>query len=124
MPINLDEALGAELPPAEFSCTSSDVQLYHLGLGAGSDPMAKPALRYLTEGTPQVLPTFANVAQSFHMTEPPSVQFPGIDIELSKVLHASEAVSAPGPIPASGTGVAVTRFTDIRDNGKAAVLWS
>jgi acyl dehydratase len=71
-----------------------------------------------------VLPTFGNVAQSFHMTEPPSVQFPGIDIELSRVLHASEAVSAPGPIPPSGTGIAVTRFTDIWDKGKAAVIWS
>jgi hypothetical protein len=39
MPINLDEALGAELDPVEFSWTSSDIQLYHLGLGAGSDPM-------------------------------------------------------------------------------------
>ncbi|KUI32994.1 3-alpha,7-alpha,12-alpha-trihydroxy-5-beta-cholest-24-enoyl-CoA hydratase [Mycobacterium sp. IS-1742] len=124
MPINVDEALGAELPPAEFSWTSSDVQLYHLGLGAGVDPMDKRELRYLVDNTPQVLPTFGNVAQSFHMTEPPSVQFPGIDIELSKVLHASEAVTVPGPIPPSGTGIAVTRFTDIWDKGKAAVIWS
>jgi acyl dehydratase len=58
------------------------------------------------------------------MTEPPTVQFPGIDIELSKVLHASEAVSIPGPIPPSGTGRAVTRFTEIWDKGKAAVIWS
>jgi hypothetical protein len=53
------------------------IQLYHLGLGAGGDPMDKRDLRYLTDGTPQVLPTFGNVAQSFHMTEPPSVQVPG-----------------------------------------------
>ena len=100
------------------------MQLYHLGLGAGTDPMDRRELRYLVDGTPQVLPTFGNVAQSFHMTEPPSVQFPGIDIELSRVLHASEAVSVPAPIPPSGTGVAVTRFTDIWDKGKAAVIWS
>jgi hypothetical protein len=124
MPINLDEALGAELPPAEFSWTSNDVQLYHLGLGAGGDPMDKRELRYLTDGTPQVLPTFANVAQSFHMTEPPSVQFPGIDIELSKVLHASEAVTVPGPIPTSGKAWSKQRFTEIWDKGKAAVIWS
>ena len=95
MPINVDEALGAELEPVEFSWTSSDIQLYHLGLGAGQDPMDKRELRYLVDDTPQVLPTFGNVAQSFHMTEPPTVKFPGIDIELSRVLHASEAVSAP-----------------------------
>ena len=77
--------------PIEFSWTSSDIQLYHLGLGAGSDPMDPRELRYLTDDTPQVLPTFGNVAQTFHDTEPPTVQFPGIDIELSKVLHASEA---------------------------------
>ena len=84
MPINLDEALGAELEPAEFSWSSSDIQLYHLGLGAGQDPMDQRELRYLVDDTPQVLPTFGNVAQSFHMTEPPTVQFPGIDIELSQ----------------------------------------
>ena len=124
MPINLDEAIGAELDPVEFSWSSSDVQLYHLGLGAGADPLNERELRYLTDGTPQVLPTFGNVAQTFHDTEAPTVKFPGIDIELSRVLHASEAISAPAPIPASGTGRAVTRFTDIWDKGKAAVIWS
>jgi hypothetical protein len=54
----------------------------------------------------------------------PHARFPGIDIELSRVLHASEAVFVPGPIPPSGTGRAVTRFTDIWDKGKAAVIWS
>jgi hypothetical protein len=29
------------------------------------------------------------------MTEPPTVKFPGIDIELSKVMHDREAVSVP-----------------------------
>jgi acyl dehydratase len=124
MPIDLDEAIGAELPEVEFSWSSSDVQLYHLGLGAGSDPLDPRELRYLTDETPQVLPTFGNVAQTFHMTEPPTVKFPGIDIELSRVLHASEAISVPGPIPPSGTGRAVTRFTEIWDKGKAAVIWS
>src|SRR6476619_3336507 len=76
MPINLDEALGAELDPVEFSWTSSDIQLYHLGLGAGQDPMDKRELRYLVDDTPQVLPTFGNVAASFQNTKPPTVKFP------------------------------------------------
>lgn len=71
-----------------------------------------------------MLPTFGNVAQSFHDTRPPSVRFPGIDIELSKVLHASEGIVVSGPIPPSGAGVAVTRFTDVWDKGGAAVIWS
>jgi acyl dehydratase len=124
MPIDVDKALAAELAPVEFSWTSSDIQLYHLGLGAGADPLAQRELRYLIDDTPQVLPTFGNVAASFHMTAPPTVQFPGIDIELSKVLHASEAVSVPGPIPPSGTAKSVQRFTEIWDKGKAAVIVS
>ncbi len=124
MPIDAAVALSAQLEPAEFSWNSSDVQLYQLALGAGRDPMDPRELRYLTDDTPQVLPTFGNVAQSFHDTAPPTVRFPGIDIELSRVLHASEAVTVPGPIPPSGTGIAVTRFTDIWDKGKAAVIWS
>jgi len=122
MPIDLDVALGAELEPVEFSWTSSDVQLYHLALGAGGDPMDARELRYLTDGTPQVLPTFSSVAASFHMTEPPRVSFPGVEIELSRVLHASEAVTVPAPLPPSGSARAVTRVTDIWDKGKAAVI--
>ena len=122
MPINLDIALGAQLEPVEFSWSSSDVQLYHLALGAGQDPMDPGELRYLTDGTPQVLPTFSSVAATFHMTEPPKVSFPGVDIELSRVLHASEAVTVPAPLPPSGSGRAITRVTDIWDKGKAAVL--
>ena len=122
MPIDLDTALGAELEPVEFFWRSSDVQLYHLALGAGADPMDPRELRYLTDGAPQVLPTFSSVAASFHMTEVPRVSFPGIDIELSRVLHASEAVTVAAPLPPSGSARAVSRITDIWDKGKAAVI--
>ncbi len=124
MPIDVATALAADLDPVEFSWTSSDIQLYHLGLGAGADPMDERELRYLTDNTPQVLPTFGNVAASFHLTEAPVVRFPGIDIELSRVLHASEGVTVPGPIPPSGKGWSKQRFTEIWDKGKAAVIVS
>jgi acyl dehydratase len=122
VPIDLDVALGAQLEPVEFAWSSSDVQTYHLALGAGTDPMDPRELRYLSDGTPQVLPTFSSVAASFHVTESPTVSFPGIDIELSRVLHASEAVHVPAPLPPSGAGRASTRITDIWDKGKAAVI--
>lgn len=122
MPIDLGVALGAELDPVEFTWSSSDVQMYHLALGAGADPMDPRELRYLIDGTPQVLPTFSSVAASFHMTEPPKVSFPGIEIELSRVLHASEAVTVPGALPPAGSARATTRITDIWDKGKAAVI--
>src|SRR5947199_371624 len=109
---------------AVFCLKKKDIQLYHLGLGAGADPMDPRQLRYLIDETPQVLPTSGNVAASFHMTKTQTVQFPAMDIELSKLLHASEQVRAPAPLPPSGSAQAVTRFTDIWDKGKAAVIWS
>lgn len=122
MPINVDVALGADLEPAEFSWTASDVQLYHLGIGAGADPLSEKELRYLQDKTPQVLPTFATVAPGFHAEEPPKVSFPGIEIDLGKVLHGAEQVTAHRPLPPSGAAQATGKIVEIWDKGKAAVI--
>ena len=47
-----------------------------------------------------------------------------LDIELSKVLHASEQVTVPAPLPASGSAPSVARFVEIWDRGNAAVIVS
>lgn len=122
MPIDLAVAIGAELPPVDFSWSSTDVQLYQLALGAGADPMNSRDLSYLVDETPQVLPTFSSVASTFHATEPPRVSFPGIEIELGRVLHASEHVTVASPLPPSGSARSVTRVVEVWDKGKAAVI--
>ena len=122
MPIDPTVALGADLPAEEFSWTASDVQLYHLALGAGADPSSHRELRYLTDGNPQVLPTFSTVASRFHATEAPSVSFPGVDIDLAKVVHGSQEVTVHRPIPPEGKARTTTRIAEIWDKGKAAVI--
>ena len=98
MPIDPKIALGAELAPQEFSWTPSDVQHYHLALGAGARPLDPNELRYLDDEKPQVLPTFATVAANFHATEAPKVSFPGVEIDLAKVVHGSQEVTVHQPI--------------------------
>lgn len=122
MPINLDVALGAEFGAVEFSWTATNVQLYNLGLGAGADPMSARELSYVVDRTPQVLPTFGCVAASFNATEPPEVSWPGVEIDLAKILHASEHISVPAPLPPSGVARAVSRIAEVWDKGKAAVV--
>jgi hypothetical protein len=82
MPIDPAVAIGAELPPLSFSWTSSDVLLYHLGIGAGSragDQLDASALRYtLDDEHLQVLPSFGIVAPTFHVTDPPPLHLPGL----------------------------------------------
>ncbi len=122
MPIDPSVAIGASQPATPFEWTSSDVLLYHLALGAGADPTDPRELRYATEADLQVLPTFAVVAPTVRATEPPRVSYPGIEIDLAKVLHGTQRIDLPGPLPVSGKGSAVTRIADIYDKGSAAVI--
>lgn len=122
MPIDPKIALGAELPDLAFAWTPSDIQLYHLGLGAGARWTDPAELRYLDDRAPQVLPTFAAVAPTFHDTEPPTVIFPGIDIDLAKVVHGFQEVRLNGPIPTSGKATRKARITELWDKGSSAVV--
>lgn len=122
MPIDLKAALGAEFGATEFSWTATDVQLYNLALGAGSDPMDPRELSYVVDGKPQVLPTFGCVAASFNEVDPPKVSWPGVEIDLAKILHASEKVTVPAPLPPSGSARAISRIVEVWDKGKAAVV--
>jgi acyl dehydratase len=126
MPIDPDVAVGAELPDVAFAWTESDVLLYHLALGAGSAPgdnLSPKALRYTLEGPGlQVLPSFGIVSPTFHMTAAPPLDLPGCDINLTQVLHGSQAIEVHGPIPTTGSAVVRSRITDVWDKGKAAVI--
>jgi len=82
VPIDPSVAIGADLGEMSFSWEASDVLLYHLGIGAGADPVSERELRYVYEKNLRVLPSFATVAQSLHVTEaPPKVSFPGVVID-------------------------------------------
>ncbi|WP_372733486.1 MaoC/PaaZ C-terminal domain-containing protein [Nocardioides sp.] len=127
MPIDPTIAIGADLGEKTFSWSSSDVLLYHLGIGAGANPgdnLRPETLRYLHEGENlQVLPTFGVVAPTFHETDPPPLDLPGCDINLAQVVHGSQSISVHAPLPAEGTATLRTTLTDIWDKGKAAVIW-
>jgi acyl dehydratase len=122
MPIDPAVAIGAELPEVEFTWTASDVLLYHLALGAGASPTDTRELVYVLEDRLHVLPTFGIVAPNFRTFEPPAVRFPGIEIDLAKVLHGTQSITLHQPIPVSGKAIAQPRITDVWDKGKAAVI--
>ncbi|MDP9117644.1 MAG: MaoC family dehydratase N-terminal domain-containing protein [Actinomycetota bacterium] len=122
MPIDLAAALGAVLPEQRLRWSSSDVLLYHLAIGAGASPTDPCELRYATEKDLHVLPTFAVVAASVHETQAPRVAYPGIEIELSRVLHGTQKITAHRTLPTAGEAVAVTRIAEIWDKTTAAVV--
>ncbi|MGO1048970.1 MaoC/PaaZ C-terminal domain-containing protein [Crossiella sp. CA198] len=115
MPIDPDRAIGAELPPVEFSWSATDVLLYHLALGATELPYTyEPGLR--------VLPTFGVVAPTLHVTAPPTVSYPGVELDLTKVLHGEQSITLRRPIPVAGTARVVTRIVAVYDKGESAVV--
>lgn len=117
MPIDPAVAIGADLGVTKFEWTSTNVLLYHLALGADTTDLS-----YVLEDRLKVLPTFGVVAPNFRMFEPPAVTFPGIDIDLSKVLHGTQSITVHSPLPAEGQAVAHSRIADVWDKGKAAVI--
>jgi acyl dehydratase len=122
MPIDPDVAVGADLGKTEFAWTSTDVLLYHLAVGAGGHPTEASELKYVLEDRLQVLPTFGVVAPNFRMFEPPAVSFPGIDIDLSKVLHGTQSITIHARLPIAGRATSRARIADVWDKGKAAVI--
>jgi acyl dehydratase len=128
MPIDASRALAAEPRTGEISWTTKDVQLYHLGIGAGArpdkdDPATDPdELRYTLESRLHVLPSFATVAGSGAPGVISGLSMPGVEVELAKVLHGGQTLEIHRPIPAEGTATATHRLAAVYDKGKAAIL--
>jgi acyl dehydratase len=122
MPIDPAVAIGADLGVTKFEWSSGNVLLYHLALGAGANPLSTSELDYVLEDRLKVLPTFGVVAPNFRTFEPPAVTFPGIEIDLAKVLHGTQSITVHAPLPAEGQAMAHARIADVWDKEKAAVI--
>ncbi|MGW5660919.1 MaoC/PaaZ C-terminal domain-containing protein [Streptomyces sp. NPDC003758] len=122
MPIDEASALAAEPRTGEITWTSKDVQLYHLGIGAGIPATDPDELRYTLESRLHVLPSFATVAGAGSPGVISGLSMPGVDVDLARVLHGGQSLTVHRPIPAEGSATATSRIAAVYDKGKAAVL--
>ncbi len=121
MPIDLEKALGAELPPSEGSWTQDDVILYHLGIGAGlKTPTDPQTLEYAYEKHLKVLPSFGVVPVFGAVGGMASV--PGISINFALVLHGEQETILHRPIPTAAEIESRGRIAAVYDKGKAALI--
>ncbi|MEU6812347.1 MaoC/PaaZ C-terminal domain-containing protein [Streptomyces sp. NPDC046831] len=122
MPIDAAQALSAAPRTGEITWDRKDVQLYHLGIGAGVPATGPGELRYTLEDRLHVLPSFATVAGG----GPPGVisglSLPGVDVDLARVLHGGQSLTVHRPLPARGTATTTDRITAVYDKGTAALL--
>ncbi|MFF1702457.1 MaoC/PaaZ C-terminal domain-containing protein [Streptomyces sp. NPDC058252] len=122
MPIDAAKAVAAEPRTAEIAWSHKDVQLYHLGVGAGVPATDPDELRYTLESRLHVLPSFATVAGAGSPGVISGLSMPGVDVDLTHVLHGGQTVALHRPIPAEGTALATGRIAAVYDKGKAAIL--
>ncbi|WP_420169063.1 MaoC/PaaZ C-terminal domain-containing protein [Streptomyces violaceoruber] len=121
MPIDVPAALAAEPRRAEIAWGHKDVQLYHLGIGAGTPATDPGELRYTLESRLQVLPSFATVAGAGTAAFG-GMGAQGIDVDLAAVLHGGQAVRVHRPLPATGRAEQTSWVAAVYDKGKAAVI--
>ncbi|GAU69381.1 putative enoyl-CoA hydratase [Streptomyces sp. NBRC 110611] len=141
MPIDAAKATSAEPRATELAWDHKDVQLYHLGIGAGAPTPEKPhpatdpdELRYTLESALHVLPSFATVAGSGSprlersrelgegMAVVGGLSAPGIDVDLAAVLHGGQTVTLHRAIPVRGRATQTSSVPAVYDKGKAAVI--
>ena len=122
MPIDAAKALAAPPHTGEISWDRKDVQLYHLGIGAGVPATDPDELRYTLESRLHVLPSFATVAGAGSPGVISGLSMPGVEVDLAKVLHGGQSLTLHRAIPVAGTATATGRIAAVYDKGKAAVL--
>ncbi|UQX00955.1 MaoC/PaaZ C-terminal domain-containing protein [Streptomyces sp. RerS4] len=121
MPIDAAKALAAEPRQGEIGWDHKDIQLYHLGLGAGLPATDPDELRYTLESKLHVLPSFATVAGA-GMAMLGGLAAPGIDVNLASVLHGGQSIELHRPIPVKGRATTTAKVAAVYDKGKAAVI--
>ena len=91
MPIDVQRALSAEIPDRALSWTEEEVILYHLGVGAGAQPIGAGELEYVLEDRLKVLPSFA-VIPGLPELLASLVTLPGFDVDPSTILHGEQDI--------------------------------
>ncbi|MFJ3042744.1 MaoC/PaaZ C-terminal domain-containing protein [Streptomyces tendae] len=122
MPIDAAGALGAAPRVREIAWDHKDVQLYHLGIGAGRPATDPGELRYTLESRLHVLPSFATVAGGGAPGVIRTLSVPGVDVDPAHVLHGGQRLRLHRPVPVRGRAGAASRVVAAYDKGTAAVL--
>ena len=120
MPIDVQQALGAELAEGTASWGPDDIILYHLGVGAGVPATDPGELQYCYEGNLKVLPSFGVVPVFDTLMGLMTV--PGVQINPMMILHGEQDLEIHRAIPTSATVTSTAKVTDIFDRIKGALI--
>ncbi|MFH1329340.1 MAG: MaoC/PaaZ C-terminal domain-containing protein [Actinomycetota bacterium] len=122
MPVDPSRAVGALVGDITTSWDGDDVILYHLALGAGSDPVASGELEYCYEPGLKVLPSFGVIPAQGAMLGILN-GIPGLSFNPMLLLHGEQELEVFAPrVPSAATARSVGRVAAVYDKGKAALV--
>ncbi len=125
--IDVDQALGYELPELESSYDERDLALYALGVGAGKNPGDAKDLHLVYERNGEgfySLPTYGVVPALnaiFKMASEGQTA-PGLNYGLDRILHGEQYLEVMRPLPEKATLKHKARISEILDKGKNAIV--
>jgi len=116
------DAIGFISEPYIFNYTFKESIIYSLGVGVSTTD--KDGLRFLYEDHENFapLPTFGVIPALDGMAGLVTGAVPGLNIDLSKVLHGEQFIKILKPLPASAKLTNTFKIQDILDKGKGMVL--
>ena len=125
--IDVDEALGYELPEQHNSYDERDLTIYALGVGGGKHSTDDKELRFLYENNASgfyALPTFAVVPalKVIFKLAAEGKTAPGLRYGFDRVLHGEQYTEVVRPWPSKAKLSHRARISDIFDKGKNAVV--
>ena len=120
MPFDPADLRDAVFTGPDYSWTEDDLILYHLGIGAGANPIDPVELRYVYESDLVALPSFGAVASFDTMMEFVTGRLQ--DVNLARLLHGEHSITVHRPIPTSGEVTNSGKITGLYDKGRGALL--
>ena len=120
MPIDVEQAMGAQMTQETQQWERDEVILYHLALGAGVPPTSPRELEYTYEQNLRVLPAYG--ATLGHILGSKYLDVPGLDFGPGDFLHGGHDLELLGPIPVAGRATTTSHVTSIHDKGSAALV--
>lgn len=123
MPVDPSRAVGAQVGDTTTSWDEDQVILYHLAVGAGSDPIAPGELDYCYEPGLKVLPSFGVIPAQAAMLGILNGSVPGLSFNPMLLLHGEQELEVlTARVPPAATARSVGRVAAVYDKGKAALV--